>query len=213
MLVITMGQTLLLVGGRLCLDFCNTVEYRIRPEPVELLRQGYQSLLRWSELVGIADKNQIGALEALSEREPELCRAAFEKAIALREASYSIFDSIIEKREIGRAALDTVNAAVSEAFARRALVPAGNGLAWAWKADDDPEAMLAPIALSIAEVLTKDDLGRLSRCPGCGWLFYDQSKNRGRTWCDMRFCGNREKARRHSARSSRARKSGARGGG
>jgi len=40
-------------------------------------------------------------------------------------------------------------------------------------------------------------------CPGegCGWLFFDTSKNRSRRWCAMEDCGNRAKARRHYRRS------------
>lgn len=43
-------------------------------------------------------------------------------------------------------------------------------------------------------------LGRWDRvkiCPadGCGWAFFDHSRNRSRTWCSMRVCGNRTKAR------------------
>ena len=43
-------------------------------------------------------------------------------------------------------------------------------------------------------------LGQWSRvkiCPAddCRWAFYDESRNRSRTWCSMRVCGNREKAR------------------
>jgi predicted RNA-binding Zn ribbon-like protein len=38
---------------------------------------------------------------------------------------------------------------------------------------------------------------RLKACPDhdCEWAFYDWSKNRSGTWCDMRVCGNRAKAR------------------
>ncbi|NYI82353.1 hypothetical protein HNR68_000983 [Saccharopolyspora hordei] len=38
---------------------------------------------------------------------------------------------------------------------------------------------------------------RIKICPaeGCLWAFYDRSRNRSRTWCSMRVCGNREKAR------------------
>lgn len=43
-------------------------------------------------------------------------------------------------------------------------------------------------------------LGRWDRvkvCPAddCGWAFFDHSRNRSRTWCSMRVCGNRTKAR------------------
>jgi predicted RNA-binding Zn ribbon-like protein len=38
---------------------------------------------------------------------------------------------------------------------------------------------------------------RLKACPWhtCHFAFYDHSKNRSRTWCDMAVCGNRAKAR------------------
>lgn len=34
----------------------------------------------------------------------------------------------------------------------------------------------------------------------CGWAFYDYTKNRSGTWCDMRVCGNRAKARAYRER-------------
>ena len=47
---------------------------------------------------------------------------------------------------------------------------------------------------------------RIKICPAddCRWAFYDRSRNRSRTWCSMRVCGNREKARnwRERARSA-----------
>jgi predicted RNA-binding Zn ribbon-like protein len=48
-------------------------------------------------------------------------------------------------------------------------------------------------------------------CPGegCGWLFFDASKNRSRRWCAMEDCGNRAKARRHYRRSRARNQSGA----
>ncbi|MCG8914219.1 CGNR zinc finger domain-containing protein [Actinokineospora sp. PR83] len=38
---------------------------------------------------------------------------------------------------------------------------------------------------------------RVKICPAdeCRWAFFDRSRNRSRTWCSMRVCGNREKAR------------------
>jgi predicted RNA-binding Zn ribbon-like protein len=34
----------------------------------------------------------------------------------------------------------------------------------------------------------------------CEWAFYDWSKNRSGTWCDMAVCGNRAKARAYRER-------------
>ena len=45
---------------------------------------------------------------------------------------------------------------------------------------------------------------RIKICPAdnCLWAFYDRSRNRSRTWCSMRVCGNREKARSWRERHS-----------
>jgi predicted RNA-binding Zn ribbon-like protein len=45
---------------------------------------------------------------------------------------------------------------------------------------------------------------RVKICPAdrCRWAFYDRSRNRSRTWCSMRVCGNREKARAWRGRAS-----------
>ncbi|MGH3880332.1 MAG: CGNR zinc finger domain-containing protein [Actinophytocola sp.] len=60
-------------------------------------------------------------------------------------------------------------------------------------ADDVVGAVLA--AASRLAVLGEWD--RIKICPadGCRWAFFDRSRNHSRTWCSMRVCGNREKAR------------------
>jgi predicted RNA-binding Zn ribbon-like protein len=65
--------------------------------------------------------------------------------------------------------------------------------------------MLAPIVRAAAELLTSDDRARIRECGSetCFWLFMDHSKNGTRRWCDMKVCGNREKARRHYRREQR----------
>ena len=46
---------------------------------------------------------------------------------------------------------------------------------------------------------------RLKACGdhACEWAFYDWTKNRSGTWCDMAVCGNRAKARAYRERSRR----------
>ena len=43
---------------------------------------------------------------------------------------------------------------------------------------------------------------RMKACPAddCMAAYYDRSRNRSRTWCDMTTCGNRAKARSYRAR-------------
>jgi predicted RNA-binding Zn ribbon-like protein len=47
---------------------------------------------------------------------------------------------------------------------------------------------------------------RFKACPAddCHWAFYDESKNRSRTWCSMEVCGNRAKTRAYRAKRTAA---------
>jgi predicted RNA-binding Zn ribbon-like protein len=66
------------------------------------------------------------------------------------------------------------------------------------------EAALGRIALIVRDAMVSGEWARLKACPAddCQWAFYDRSKNRSRTWCDMQDCGNRSKVRAFRARKS-----------
>lgn len=57
------------------------------------------------------------------------------------------------------------------------------------------------LVLSTAELLSGCEADRLKVCgnPACGWVFYDESKNRTRKWCDD-TCATLIKVRRLRAR-------------
>ena len=61
-----------------------------------------------------------------------------------------------------------------------------------------PDAVLATIVASFAEMLAHREVARLKICPnhGCRWLFYDETRGNTRRWCDDKSCGNRDKVRR-----------------
>jgi predicted RNA-binding Zn ribbon-like protein len=68
-----------------------------------------------------------------------------------------------------------------------ALVPEADGVA----------AALGRIAVAVQETMTDGSWPRLKACRAsdCEWAFLDTAKNHSRSWCSMRSCGNREKAR------------------
>jgi predicted RNA-binding Zn ribbon-like protein len=83
------------------------------------------------------------------------------------------------------------------------IAPGSDGYTWRFdQGKNDLAPMLAPILRSAAELLTSPALGRVRECDSdtCWWLFLDSSKSGTRRWCDMKVCGNREKARRHHKR-------------
>lgn len=83
--------------------------------------------------------------------------------------------------------------------------------------DEDGVSRLEPSApgvdgalgrlLTIAhEADTRGEWTRLKICPAddCQWAFYDRSRNRSATWCDMKVCGNRHKVREYRERRLKA---------
>lgn len=68
-------------------------------------------------------------------------------------------------------------------------------------------AGLARIAAAVVASTADGTWPRLKVCPErtCQWAFLDTSKNRSRTWCSMRVCGNRSKTRSYRARRGTAR--------
>jgi predicted RNA-binding Zn ribbon-like protein len=95
-------------------------------------------------------------------------------------------------REAGRTA--PVRVAMTDA-GRPELVPARDGV----------DAALGRLLAAVAAAGADGAWERLKACAAedCQWAFYDFSRNRSRTWCSMRVCGNRAKARAYRARGAR----------
>jgi predicted RNA-binding Zn ribbon-like protein len=86
------------------------------------------------------------------------------------------------------------------------ISPTDEGFNWSWQIDENSfDRMLWPIVREAANLLTSDDINRVGECAddrGCGYLFFDTSRNHSRRWCSMEGCGNRAKAQRHYQRKS-----------
>lgn len=191
----------LLVGGRLCLDFCNTVRDRTG-DPDERLTD-YGELVGWSWRAGILNSEEAARLRRMARRSPTEAVAVHERSVALREAMHEVFLATATNRRVDADSLELLNFELGRAMARSQVVNADGGFTWVWAEGGRAlDSMLWPIARSAADLLTGGDLSAVRQCGGraCGWLFLDTSRNRTRRWCDMRLCGNRAKARRHHER-------------
>jgi predicted RNA-binding Zn ribbon-like protein len=76
------------------------------------------------------------------------------------------------------------------------LVPREAGIAGALA------ALLIPVAHAIGD--GSWSRAKACRAEDCQWAFYDRSRNRSGTWCEMAVCGNRTKVRAYRRRSSGA---------
>jgi len=204
-----------LIGGRLCLDFANTVGGRRASSPIA--KKGidayavrddrlvdYYDLLAWSLRVGLLTDAAAKRLAREARMREAEAAAVWERAVALREAVYRIALAVISEIQPRVNDLELLNRELAIAHDRLILAHVEEGnFVWKWSETKDAlDQMLWQIADSAADMLTASDLTRLRQCGGdnCGWLFEDTSRNRSRHWCDMQDCGNVAKVRRFRSR-------------
>jgi len=186
--------------GWLCLDFANTVDWHASSHPEEKLT-GYPELVEWCKQVGIVSTTEANSLLAKFKKTPVEAQAKLREAIELREAIYHTFSNVVHGLPVRAVDLAIMNKAIADILSHSKLLPGDKGFSWGWDSNpDNPNFILWPIVRSAVELMTSEALQRVGQCAdeqGCGWLFWDNSRNRSRQWCDMRDCGNRAKARRH----------------
>lgn len=202
-----------LVGGRLCLDFVNTVGGRVENPATRSGGDGaylvvgerlvsYEALLGWSVLADLMDDEGARSLAREAVRRPADSASVLDRSIAVREATYRLFKSVIEESSPEAEDVAALDREVLIARSHERLVGSPR-FAWEWDAAPGAmDRMLWPVVLSAAALLTAPEVERVGQCPGdrCGWLFLDTSRSRRRRWCDMADCGNVAKVRRFRER-------------
>ena len=190
------------VGGRLCLDFINTRGSHFDADAREYVGD-YAGLVAWLRACeGGLDARQAARLLAEARAHPRRAIDAFAEAHELRGLLYRVIAARANGKAPTRTDLDAFNHATAIALAQRTLA-VGERWRWSWSDESALELPLWMVLTSSVDLLLDDDPSRLRQCPapdGCGWLFYDTSRNGTRRWCSMRMCGNGAKARRFQRR-------------
>jgi predicted RNA-binding Zn ribbon-like protein len=191
------------IGGWLCLDFVNTVDWRTRSQPEELLPD-YFGLVDWSVRAGTVPPAEARVLAAAAQKHPRAAATAFAQALVLREAFYRTV--LAQARGETPPELDLAQVVSSYALAVENARLSLDGTSFEWtfrESAADLDGPWWPVAVSAVELLTSAELARVRECEGrgCGWLFLDESRSRTRRWCSAAGCGNRERVRRYYART------------
>ncbi|MBS4214030.1 CGNR zinc finger domain-containing protein [Neobacillus rhizophilus] len=189
-----------LLGGRLCLDFANTVSWHDSSEESQELLTSYEKLVNWSLHANILNKQQSLSLLKKAEDQPAKAIEVLQQAIELRESIYQIFSLVTKNETPASKDLAILNEALSNAYGKMRVVLGENKFSLEFlNGEETLDGMLPPIVQSAIDILTSEkELSRVKKCEGhpCGWLFLDTSRNRSRRWCSMADCGNRAKAKR-----------------
>ncbi len=67
---------------------------------------------------------------------------------------------------------------------------------------EDWDQVMAEVAADFAHTLVNGEAGRIRICenPDCRWVFYDDTRNRTKKYCEDKTCGNLMKVRRFRAK-------------
>jgi predicted RNA-binding Zn ribbon-like protein len=176
------------VGGALCLDFANSVDWSAADEPLTPATDALvepDDLIRWGRRLGLT-----------SGRPPKAGAEELAAAHDLRRALRAIFAAVAHGEPPPRRALDLLTATHAAAAAAGRLVRGDDAWTLEWPARDPRRVRFAVAVDAIALLGDLQRLARVRLCPGrdCGWLFLDASGRR--RWCSMSTCGSREKMRR-----------------
>jgi predicted RNA-binding Zn ribbon-like protein len=187
-----------LVGGNVALDFANTVTTR-----ADYLGS-YDDLISWAQHAKILPSKARKSLVERAARNPRGMDRAVRRAVRLRDAIHGTFAAIAAGELPSEADASRVLRTYGAAMARARLEGAPASPRLHWSVASTLSGVLDPIAYAAGDLLLASRRPPVRLCPGCPWLFVDQSRNGSRRWCDMRTCGTRDKMRRYyrSRRSS-----------
>jgi len=125
-------------------------------------------------------------------------RGRLRTLVELREA---IRDLVSERGSEGeRAAAETLDR-LAVRSPLRVRISGGGSLPLA-PVGEGVEGFVGGVLAIVAASIIDGSWDRLKACPNdrCRWLFYDNSRNRSRTWCSMDVCGSRAKMRTYRSR-------------
>jgi predicted RNA-binding Zn ribbon-like protein len=120
-----------------------------------------------------------------------------QRAHELRDTIYRVFSQLAAHGRPAQSELQMLIEASGKAIAQANLVWRLDHFCPDWTDVVELEGALWPVAYSAGALLCSATLSRVKACPGCQWLFLDESKNQSRRWCNMQTCGTRDKMRRY----------------
>ena len=185
------------VGERLWLDFVNC-EFGIRR--FDSLRD-FEHLVRWLEAAGVLDTERANGIRRRAQQQPAGAAAALVDARRVRAALRSLAERGPASERVRAEGLMEINRVLGRSAGTRRVELRGDGafIRTFVPVGDAFAGLVIPIVESAADALILGELSRVRRCadPRCQRVFYDNTKNGRRRWCDMATCGNRAKAARH----------------
>jgi len=180
-------------GGRLCLDFVNSIHNRYAVELEDYVHQP-ESFIDWCVRAGaLRLDDRVSVPRAADQR-----AALMLEVVTLRDHLHALFAARIDDVPLPQGAVRGLDEWLQRAWTSQTF---GSDGQMHWRADArDVRLPLKRIALDALDLFGDPSISRLRRCDNttsCGWLFLDTSKNQRRRWCAMETCGTADKMQRY----------------
>ena len=188
------GGTYKLVGGRVCLDFVNTVSWPLTNHPHDWFDRA-ANVIEWARAVDLINRTTAQFLARRIGSDPRGAQRAVERMRRQRATVSRVLSPLAHGRTPVPGDVDALNRLLAGAARHR--IVATTQLEWTWVRPVQLDEISRPVILDAANVLADSDHSRIGHCPSCHWVFYDTTRNRSRRWCDMADCGSRDKALRY----------------
>jgi len=138
----------------------------------------------------LRQKGLVGPRDGVSDADAARLRELREALRALVVANHGLEPDTAAAATVRRLTAGArLSVAVDDA-GRTRLEAAGRGV----------DGAVATLLGILHEAQLAGDWSRLKGCRGCGYAFFDRSRNRSAAWCAMAICGNRTKNRAYYRR-------------
>src|ERR1700722_16747813 len=168
------AEIIVLLGGRLAVDFANAPSYPGAPYN-DLSWEEFVTFLEAARIVSSARSDQ---LLSLSESDPRAAHALLTRAIHLRDALREIFTPLVKREPLSPESTRPINDVLriteghdeltqTDGRWKLQFVARETGLDW----------LLAAVARSAAEIVLEGEAAKVRVCanPACGSFFSDKS--------------------------------------
>jgi predicted RNA-binding Zn ribbon-like protein len=184
---------------KLCCNFVNTV-YAWKGDDQYDFLVNYDAFIDWCIKLSVYEKRFLNELRQLSQKIPLQAGRAMKKIsrhrLLIRDLLSAIANNDYKKT---RLMITEANPFIAHALAQIKLEYSEGVLVSSYKTQ--PMDLMSPVWViqkSLYDLLTSGDHLRIKECSSCGWVFYDETKNGMRRWCNPLTCGTKDKMDRYT---------------
>ena len=190
--------------GFLCIDYVNTLEWRKSPNLSDRFR-AYDDLVDWAKQKKLIESAIVKSLRERAAKRTTNADQAIEEARSFRGLLDKIFSATSAGDLPKKTEMKQFNKMLSRALCHLELVIDREEFRLETNAKNDLlSPILWPIAISAAQLLSSYEIERIGECldeDGCGYFFYDTSKNHSKKYCGSN-CATRAKVRRFRSKKA-----------